>query len=240
MDKGVPVERFLDRNGRFDLDAIRNSGYQGPLDLGDTEFITDSITGEPLVSGTRATASDPDDIYWDNAISPSLPGVDSRIYATAVFQGKLIAGGYFTTAGGVSASSIAAWDGSSWSSLGSGMNNGVYALSVYDNKLIAGGYFTTAGGKVSAYLAAWTKGAGCCLVPGDANQSGEEDISDLTYFVDFMFASGPPPICMEEFDIALNLPGSQYDCTLDISDLTWFVDYMFGGGPPPAACHDCP
>ena len=43
------------------------------------------------------------------------------VYALVVYDNKLIAGGLFTTAGGVSANYIASWDGSSWDSLGSGM-----------------------------------------------------------------------------------------------------------------------
>lgn len=67
----------------------------------------------------------------------------------------LIAGGYFTTAGGVSVNRIAAWDGNSWQSLGSGMNKTVYALTVYNGKLIAGGWFDTAGGTSANFIAAW-------------------------------------------------------------------------------------
>jgi len=74
--------------------------------------------------------------------------------------------------------------------------------------------------------------SGCCAVPGDANHDGTADISDLTYFVDFMFADGPEPICPEEFD-------NDSNCDLDISDLTYFIDFMFGGGPEPMACHTC-
>ena len=72
---------------------------------------------------------------------------DGGVVALAVYGNKLIAGGGFTTAGGVSAHGIASWNGYSWSALGLGMNGSVYALAVYDNKLIAGGYFTTAGGR---------------------------------------------------------------------------------------------
>ncbi|MDF1545300.1 MAG: hypothetical protein P1R58_09385 [bacterium] len=78
----------------------------------------------------------------------------------------------------------------------------------------------------------YSSGIGCCLVPGDANGSGDEDISDLTYFVDFMFAGGSGPLCMEEFD-------NDGNCALDITDLTVFVSYMFSGGAPPPPCHDC-
>ena len=60
------------------------------------------------------------------------PGIGDEIvcvYALAVdASGTLYAGGYFTTAGGVSVKYIAKWDGSSWSALGSGMNNHVFAL----------------------------------------------------------------------------------------------------------------
>ena len=67
---------------------------------------------------------------------------------------------------------------------------------------------------------------GCCDNAGDANHDGSVDISDLTYFVDFMFGGGPPPVCLDEFDNDAN-------CSNDISDLTFYVEYMFGGGPSP-------
>jgi hypothetical protein len=65
------------------------------------------------------------------------------------------AGGYFSTAGGNSASCIAKWDGSSWSALGSGMNDQVYALAVSGSTLYAGGQFTTAGDSAASYVAQW-------------------------------------------------------------------------------------
>ena len=72
----------------------------------------------------------------------------------------------------------------------------------------------------------------CCVTPGDANHDGSQDISDLTSYIDFMFAGADPPVCMEEFD-------NNGDCSQDISDLTYFVDYMFAGGVPPVECHGC-
>ena len=72
----------------------------------------------------------------------------------------------------------------------------------------------------------------CCSTPGDANHDSKVDISDLTYYVDFMFSGGTGPICTEEFDVDNN-------CSQDISDLTYFISFMFSGGPPPAPCHEC-
>ena len=62
-------------------------------------------------------------------------------------------GGGFTTAGGISATNIARWNGTSWSALGSGMDGVVSALTVSGSNLYAGGNFLTAGGKVSPYIA---------------------------------------------------------------------------------------
>ncbi len=92
-----------------------------------------------------------------------LSGLNGSVYALATWDPDgagpqkelLIAGGDFTTAGGVPANRIARWDGSSWQSLGSGMNYTVYALTVYNGELIAGGDFTTAGGVTAKYIARW-------------------------------------------------------------------------------------
>jgi PKD repeat protein len=83
-------------------------------------------------------------------------------------SGNLYAGGGFTTAGGISARSIAKWNGSSWSALGSGMNGGnVWALAV-DNSgnLYAGGNFTTAGGVSANRVAKWNGSSWSALGSG--------------------------------------------------------------------------
>ena len=98
---------------------------------------------------------------WDGATwSPLGSGIGGQflgpaVYALIEYNGELIAGGFFDTAGGTPAERIARWDGTQWSPLGSGMNGGVEALTEYNGELIAGGGFTTAGGQVSAYWARW-------------------------------------------------------------------------------------
>jgi WD40 repeat protein len=84
------------------------------------------------------------------------------VYALAVGpDGSLYAGGYFTTAGGVSANRIARWDGVQWHPLGSGMDVDypyayVFALAFGpDGSLYAGGRFTTAGGVAANSIARW-------------------------------------------------------------------------------------
>ncbi len=88
-------------------------------------------------------------VFDDDGAGPHLP--------------VLIAGGYFSTIGGVSAENMAQWDGSSWSALGSGTNSNVLASAVFDDDgpgpirpaLYVGGPFTAAGGVGASYLARW-------------------------------------------------------------------------------------
>jgi hypothetical protein len=91
------------------------------------------------------------------------------VVALTVFDDKLIVGGFFDSAGGESVSGIAAWDGATWSPLGSGISNPienwvgwrgegwVNSLCVYREKLHVGGLFSFTGDKVSSCFAVWTK-----------------------------------------------------------------------------------
>lgn len=107
-----------------------------------------------------------------HAGSPALGRVGAL---TTLPNGDVVAGGSFTTAGGVSTAHIARWDGTSWLALGSGMNAPVHALACLPNALVAGGHFTTAGGLTSAYYARFSIpcpatatpfGAGCSSTAG--------------------------------------------------------------------------
>ena len=101
---------------------------------------------------------------WDgSAWHPLAGGVTgsgasgrTMVNALAVHDGALIVGGNFGYAGGIPARSIARWDGTSWSALGSGINGLVHALESMDGHLYVGGGFTTAGGKPSYGIARWT------------------------------------------------------------------------------------
>lgn len=87
---------------------------------------------------------------WQACGSGVNSGNRKDIRALTVFDGKLIAGGYFTSIGGVSNTNhIAAWNGSAWSALGEGVDGNywphVWGLGVHNNSLYAGGRFTVAG-----------------------------------------------------------------------------------------------
>jgi hypothetical protein len=78
------------------------------------------------------------------------------MHALGVVDGKLCAGGAFTTMGGVSTSKIACWDPvlQIWSALGPGARRDVLALAELDGTPYAGGLFTSIGGVGSAQAAA--------------------------------------------------------------------------------------
>jgi hypothetical protein len=81
----------------------------------------------------------------------------TQVFALAIApDGRLYAGGGFTTAGGVGANRIAVWDGSAWSALGTGMNGIVRGIAFApDGTLYAVGDFTTAGGGGANRIATW-------------------------------------------------------------------------------------
>jgi hypothetical protein len=127
---------------------------------------------------------------WEALGDGLAGGAFPAVFVLAVFDDgtgsgpALYAGGQFTTAGGVPANGVARWDGSTWSSLSTGVEGtsapAVYALQVVDESgstarkdstanatgssaLYVGGAFHVAGGVVSAYWARW----GCPSCPAD-------------------------------------------------------------------------
>ena len=105
---------------------------------------------------------------WDGSSWSALGGhgPDGAVFALADLGGLgggpgLCVGGSFQNVGVLEAPKIAVWDGSSWSTLGSGMNFGVDALEIFDDRsgggpeLYVGGSFTTAGGASAKRIAKW-------------------------------------------------------------------------------------
>jgi len=89
--------------------------------------------------------------FWPPSVS-ALAVMDS---------GHVYAGGKFVTAGDVVANSIAKWDGSAWSAVGTGLRGGEYGPSVCavtvdgSGNLYVGGEFTAAGDVAANNIARW-------------------------------------------------------------------------------------
>jgi len=112
-----------------------------------------SINGSPYGSyGYIATYND---TIWDTLGS----GFNAPVWALAVFNGELYAGGFFTATGaGVSVNRVAKWSGSEWLPVGEGLNDTVmrFCIDPLQNKLYAGGAFTQTGfGQPAKHIAEW-------------------------------------------------------------------------------------
>jgi hypothetical protein len=159
---------------------------------------------------------------WSALAGPTGIGVSSSVYALTVIDDgsgpALYAGGFFTTAGGVTVNRIVKWDDAQWSALegpnGIGVNNTVYSIEVFDDgsgpAIYAGGDFFTAGGTGSVGIAKW---AGCSDTtpecPGDiADDFGTLGSDEQVSFGDFLALLGLIGPC----------PGGTPGCTGDIAD----------------------
>ncbi len=73
----------------------------------------------------------------------------------------------------------------------------------------------------------------CCNSPGDANNSGTFNISDVTFVIARIFAGGVPAPCLAEADADAN-------ATLNIADVTFMIARIFAGGPAPSCVSTIP
>lgn len=111
-----------------------------------------------------------DDVYWDNRFAPQ--GVNGPVNAIAVNGNDVYVGGNFTTAGGVVVNSIAKWDGSNWSALGTGIFTSygfagtVYSIAISGNNVYVGGMFSLAGGTSANNIAKWNGNSWSALSSG--------------------------------------------------------------------------
>ena len=106
---------------------------------------------------------------WDGEHWSALgDGVSDSLYnAAAVYalasdnRGNVYAGGRFDTAGGMSASNLAKWNGETWSEVGGGIQFGVTVKAVVtsiiaDGAMVyVGGNFNAAGGAPMGSIASW-------------------------------------------------------------------------------------
>lgn len=105
------------------------------------------------------------DIYWsDEFITANAP--DDTVRAVCAYNSNFVAAGDFINAGGVNVNNIALYDGTSWSSMGTGMDGDVYCVVTDGSNIYAGGEFITAGGVTANYIAVWDGSAWSSLGTG--------------------------------------------------------------------------
>jgi len=147
-------------------DGTLRAGVSGSFDPKGYRLLT-APDGKPVFRPMGVAGAG--DENWQDGFG--INGVNGTVRALAVDgSGNVYAGGGFTTAGGVAANNIAKWNGSNWSSLGTGMNNAVYALAVDGSgNVYAGGIFSTTGGVAANGIAKWNGSSWSALGMGVDN-----------------------------------------------------------------------
>jgi hypothetical protein len=141
-------------------DGTLRAGAQGSFDA--RRFVLHTASdGRPQFSPASVTGAG--DEGWQDGFY--LSGTDDIVFAVAQLGTDIYVGGRFTTVGGITANHIAKWNGTTWSSLGTGATNGVdyragsqssvLALAVLGTDLYVGGTFTQAGNVAAKGIAKW-------------------------------------------------------------------------------------
>lgn len=195
------------------------------------------VQGANLIAGGETESGEGFVRIWDGASWTDLGAgtLNGRVEEVALLGCQIYAGGHFGSnvlQGGEPEplQHIARWDGTQWTSLGSGFNAPVFTLQPFDGKLFVGGCFNALSGtdKATAAVSIWTPPAGrsCCDTPGDADRSGRVNIADVTFMISRIFSGGPAPCCMDESD-------SNGDNRTNISDVTFMISRIFAKGAAP-------
>lgn len=176
----------------------------------------DSVQGPAVRQAPAASATAPCTRHWTGRVGGATqrvatssctpdwiptfaPGstIAGAVFALATFDDgngpALYAAGWFASAGGTPTNSIARWDGTTWTTLGSGVLDGtsvglVYALAVHDDgsgpALFVGGDFTSAGGVIANNIAKWDGATWSALGSGTAGGSVSPAVYSLASFDD--------------------------------------------------------
>jgi hypothetical protein len=127
-------------------------------------------------------------VTWDSVAN----GIVGKVEALTLYNGELVAGGWFTTAAGSAGDRIAKWNGTTWSAIGTGIsastgnnNPNINAVTEYSGNLVAAGNFEMAGGNNALNIAIWNGFSWQQLGSGFNDQ-----VFALIVHDNFLFAAG--------------------------------------------------
>jgi hypothetical protein len=163
------------------------NGWVNALAVVGNEVVVGGVfTSAGGVSANRVARFNTQTNTWSTLGTGSSNGVNSTVYALAVVGNEVYVGGFFTSAGGVSANRVARFNTqtNTWSSLGTGSSNGVnstvYALAVVGNEVVVGGSFTSAGGVSANYVARFNTQTNTWSTLGTGSSNGvNSDVNAL-------------------------------------------------------------
>jgi hypothetical protein len=153
---GVKANRIARFNGaRFaPIGGGFNAGFVGALATLNGKLFAAGSFGSPT-NRLPPGVTDPNRVaFWNGSgWQTAGTGLNSTVEALTVYNGKLIAGGWFNITGPGSGARVAQFDGTNWTSLSPTFNKNVstiFTLASTDNGIVAGGYFHNTEGLVGA------------------------------------------------------------------------------------------
>jgi len=146
----VQVQALLNADGTINT----RTGFTGSLDVRGYSM-KPGPHGEPMFSRSPKTPMYmPGDEAWNERFG--IAGTSDILFAIAIDGANLyVGGGIMKVVPGGSPQHIARWDGTQWSSLGSGVQGNVDAITIVAGTLYAGGTFDSAGGISAHNVAQW-------------------------------------------------------------------------------------
>jgi hypothetical protein len=167
---GLPASHLARWNGNG-WSTVGGGSVGGVLAM--TEFMGGLVVAGGFSQPTFGVQPAVNIVRWDGmSLTPFGAGVNNQVNALKGFKYpglfgsyELIAGGYFTQAGGVAANRIARWQagefnpfpGPDWEPMGAGMDGAVLAIERYNGATYAGGNFWASGAVALANIGRWNE-----------------------------------------------------------------------------------
>ena len=133
---------------------------------------------------------------WDSLGTGIGNDPDHYVRTIAIKNDTVYAGGYFTIAGGFSASNLAFWDGTNWAELGGGVSSGapnvVNVLAFLADTLYVGGLFSqvNSGALTVNNIARWVTGSGWSVITDGVEDGVDDQVWDIDVSRNYIYVCG--------------------------------------------------
>ncbi len=219
---GVAANRIARFDGRrfAPIGSGFRAGFVGALCVYNGALYAAGSFGSP-----QMPPGDPSRVaFWNGASWQSAgAGLGSTVEALTVYNGKLIAGGWFSLSGSGGSARVAQFDGVSWTPLSPTFNKNIstiFTLSATSAGLVAGGYFHNTEGFVAAMFFNGTDWV--AMDGGLSSANGNASVWNSTTFGDqfvllgdFEFSGAVPAYGMAVWGPSQAGNGLRFDVNVD-------------------------